>query len=170
MTSIREFLDYYSSVRRRTRRVADCIPPEHIEWAPRPGAFTTGDLVRHIAATERWMFVETACGRPSRYTSHGRELADGKDAVLAYMDRLHAESIALLGALTPAALEQPAETPAGTTLATWKWLRAMIEHEVHHRGQLYTLLGLLGVPAPPLYGLTSEEVRTRSGNQPQSMT
>lgn len=41
----------------------------------------------------------------------------------------------------------------------WKWLRLMPEHEIHHRGQIYALLGLLDVPAPPLYGLTSEEVR-----------
>jgi uncharacterized damage-inducible protein DinB len=39
----------------------------------------------------------------------------------------------------------------------------MVEHEVHHRGQLYLYLGMLGVPTPPLYGLTSEEVKARSG-------
>jgi uncharacterized damage-inducible protein DinB len=38
----------------------------------------------------------------------------------------------------------------------------MIEHEAHHRGQLYLMLGLRGVPAPPLYGLTSEEVAARA--------
>ena len=37
----------------------------------------------------------------------------------------------------------------------------MIEHEIHHRGQIYLMLGMLGVPTPPLYGLTSEEVRGR---------
>jgi len=36
------------------------------------------------------------------------------------------------------------------------------EHEVHHRGQIYLMLGMLGIPTPPLYGLTSEEVRERS--------
>ena len=53
-------------------------------------------------------------------------------------------------------------TPAGTPITTWKWLRAMVEHEAHHRGQIYLMLGLLEVPIPPLYGLTSEEVRARS--------
>jgi uncharacterized damage-inducible protein DinB len=38
----------------------------------------------------------------------------------------------------------------------------MTEHEIHHRGQIYLYLGILGVPAPPLYGLTSEQVRARS--------
>jgi uncharacterized damage-inducible protein DinB len=53
-------------------------------------------------------------------------------------------------------------TPAGTPISTWKWLRAMIEHEAHHRGQLYLLLGLLGVKTPPIFGLSEEEVRARS--------
>jgi uncharacterized damage-inducible protein DinB len=45
---------------------------------------------------------------------------------------------------------------------TGKWLRSMAEHEIHHRGQIYLMLGLLGIATPPLYGLTSEEVRARS--------
>jgi uncharacterized damage-inducible protein DinB len=47
-------------------------------------------------------------------------------------------------------------------IARWKWLRLMVEHEIHHRGQVYLYLAILGVPTPPLYGLTSEEVRARS--------
>ena len=43
-----------------------------------------------------------------------------------------------------------------------KWLRAMTEHEAHHRGQLYLMLAMRGVATPPIFGLTSEEVRARS--------
>ena len=32
------------------------------------------------------MFAENAAGRPSRYAGCGRELADGYDAVLAYLE------------------------------------------------------------------------------------
>jgi len=41
----------------------------------------------------------------------------------------------------------------------------MVEHEAHHRGQIYLMLNMLEVPTPPLYGLTSEEVRARSMNE-----
>jgi uncharacterized damage-inducible protein DinB len=44
----------------------------------------------------------------------------------------------------------------------------MVEHEVHHRGQMYLMLGMLDVPTPPLYGLTSEEVRARSADAPSA--
>jgi uncharacterized damage-inducible protein DinB len=53
-------------------------------------------------------------------------------------------------------------TPGRVTITRWKWLRAMVEHEVHHRGQIYVMLRMTGVATPPLYGLTSEEVRANS--------
>jgi uncharacterized damage-inducible protein DinB len=123
---------------------------------------TAGDLIRHLAGIERFMYAENAHGRPARYPGHGRELADGLDATVAYYDRLHAEARSLFAQLTDARLVEKTRTPADTPITVWKWLRAMIEHESHHRGQLYFILGLRGVPTPPIYGLTSEEVHARS--------
>jgi uncharacterized damage-inducible protein DinB len=160
--SVSQFLEYWTNLRGRTRRVVSCIPPAQLEWSPRAGAFTLGDLVRHLAAIERHMYAETVAGRPSRYPGCGRELADGYEAVLAYSDRLHAETKAILGGLSDADLERKCQTPAGVPITTWKWLRAMCEHEAHHRGQIYLMLGMLEVATPPLFGLTSEEVRVRS--------
>jgi uncharacterized damage-inducible protein DinB len=162
--SVSQFLEYWDSLRGRTRRVVICIPPERVEWSHRAGAFTLGDLVRHLATIERYMYAETVAGRPSRYPGCGRELADGYEAVLAYLDRLHDEAKAIIGGLNDADLQRKcqSQTPAGVAITTWKWLRAMCEHEAHHRGQIYLMLGMLEVPTPPLFGLTSEEVRARS--------
>jgi uncharacterized damage-inducible protein DinB len=160
--TIEPFLDYFAKIRERTRRVVVLIPPDRLEWAPREGAWTFGDLVRHLAAIERWMFAENVSGRPSRYPGHGRELAEGYDAVLAYFDGMHDEAMDVFRALTPDALQARCTTPGGAPMPAWKWLRAMVEHEIHHRGQIYLMLGMIGVPTPPLYGLTSEEVRDRS--------
>ncbi|MEO1587753.1 MAG: DinB family protein [Bacteroidota bacterium] len=60
--------------------------------------------------------------------------------------------------LSPRDLRHKVRTPAGIEITLWKWLRAMLEHEIHHRGQLYMYLAILGIQTPPLYGLTSEEV------------
>ena len=160
--SVNQFLEYWASLRRRTRRVVECIPPERLEWSYRAGTFTLGDLVRHLATIERFMYAETVAGRPSRYPGCGRELADGYEAVLAYFDRLDDEAKTIIGSLTDADLMRKCQTPAGVAITTWKWLRAMVEHEAHHRGQIYLMLGMLEVPTPPLYGLTSEEVRALS--------
>ncbi|MGH9591852.1 MAG: DinB family protein [Bryobacteraceae bacterium] len=157
-----EFADYFDKVRGRTLRVAKCIPAEKLEWTFRPGRFTLGDLLRHLAGTERYMWGENARFAPSRYPGHGRELADGVEAVFAYVDRLHAESMEIFASLSDADLEKKCATADGATITLWKWLRLMAEHEIHHRGQIYLYLALLEVPTPPLYGLTEEQVRERS--------
>lgn len=160
--SSESFLEYFEGIRARTRRAVLAIPPDRIEWSLAPGKWSFGDIVRHIATTERYMFTENAMLRPSRYPGHGRELADGHEAVVALLDQLHQESVALLSTLTPAHLKQRCTTPAGSQIAVWKWLRAMIEHEVHHRGQLHLMLSLAGTTPAPLFGLTEEEVHERS--------
>jgi uncharacterized damage-inducible protein DinB len=162
ITRIGPFLDYLDRVHDRTRRIVLLVPSGDLEWAPAAGKFTFGDIVRHLAGIERWMYAETVHGRASAYPGHQRELADGFDATVAYYDELHGEARALFAQLTDARLLEKCATPAGTPITVGKWLRAMIEHEAHHRGQLYLMLGIRGVATPPIYGLTSEEVRDRS--------
>jgi uncharacterized damage-inducible protein DinB len=159
---VREFLDYWEKVRQRTLRVVACIPADKFDWRYHDGKFSFADLVRHLAGIERYMWAENAQLKPSRYPGHGAELAEGPSNVLAYMDRLHRESMEIFGRLTEDDLNRKCVTPGGAPITVWKWLRAMVEHEVHHRAQIYVYLGMLGIPTPPLYGLTSEEVRERS--------
>ncbi len=162
ITTIAPFLKYFDNVRERTMRVALCVPPGKVDWSYAPGKFTPGDLLRHIAVTERYLFAENIQNRQGRYTTHGQELAADFDSILELMKRLHAESLAIFAKLTDEDLKRKCKTPGGADIQTAKWLRAMVEHEVHHRGQIYLYLGLLGVAAPPLYGLTSEQVRASS--------
>ena len=162
------FVDYLDRVHERTRRIVVRVREEDLEWQAGSGRLTPGELIRHLAGIERFMYAETVHGRPSAYPGHSRDLAAGLSATIAYYDRLHAESRALFGSLTDARLVEKCETPAGTPITVGKWLRAMIEHEAHHRGQLYFMLGLRGVATPPIYGLTSEEVQAKSRPQTSS--
>lgn len=125
------FLDYFDSIRGRTRRVVSRIPTGQMEWTHHPGRWTFGDIVRHLGAIERWMFTENAVRRPSRYPGHGPELAAGFASPLAYLDAMHADSLAILRDLTPDDLRAKCTTPDGAEITVWKWLRAMIEHEAH---------------------------------------
>lgn len=159
--AIGPFLQYFGNVRERTLRVARCIPPDKMEWTCAPGKFTFGDLLRHLAVVERYMWAENVQGRPSRYTAHGRELADGYENVMAFLERMHAESMEIFARLSDEDLQRKCTTPDNSPITTWKWLRLMVEHEIHHRGQIYLYLSMLGIATPPLYGLTSEQVRGR---------
>ncbi|HKG22795.1 MAG TPA: DinB family protein [Blastocatellia bacterium] len=160
--TIGPFLNYFERVRGRTLKVIMRIPPERIDWTYREGKFSFADLIRHLATIERYMYAENAQLKPSLYPGHGKELADGYRNVLDFMGRMHAESMEIFSKLSDEDLKKKCVTPEGGPITVWKWLRAMVEHEVHHRGQIYLYLSLLEVPTPPIYGLTSEEVRSRS--------
>jgi len=160
--TVDSFLDYYRRIRERTLRIVEVVPPEKLEWTYRPRKFTIGDQIRHLAGMERYMYAEVAVGRVNAYPGCDRALAAGYDQVWEYLNRLHGESLQLLGGLSDGALLQQCTSPAGVTLRVGKWLRAMVEHEIHHRGQLYIYLNLLGVATPPIFGMTAEELAASS--------
>jgi uncharacterized damage-inducible protein DinB len=168
ITTIAPFLDYYGKVRQRTLRVIKCVPPDKIDWTYKEGKFTLADLIRHIAAIERYMYAETVQFKKSIYPGAGRELADGYDQVVEFFNRCHDESMQVFSKLSDEDLRKKCITPDGSPITVWKWLRAMVEHEIHHRGQIYQYLGILDVPTPPIYGLTSEQVAERGRQEKES--
>ena len=110
------------------------------------------------------MYAENAQSKPSLYEGCGEDYARGLKEVIQYYDAMHEESLVIFSKLTNEELTKKCRTPGNVDITLWKWLRAMVEHEIHHRGQLYLYLSLLGIKTPPLYGLTSEEVASRSAN------
>lgn len=137
------------------------IPLEEFNWTYKEGKFSFADLIRHLASIERYMYAENVQLRPSRYPGHGKELADGYEQVLAYFDRTHQESMEIFGRLSDEDLRKKCKTPGDAEITVWKWLRAMVEHEIHHRGQIYIYLSMIDASSSPIYGLTSEEVFKR---------
>jgi uncharacterized damage-inducible protein DinB len=163
-----EFFHYLGQVHDRTMRLVRCIPPDKIEWTCREGEFTLGDLARHLAATERDVFAECASGRPSRYKGCGREFADGLENVIAFMERMHAESLRIFQGLSDEDLAKKATSPQGVPITVWKLLRSMVEHEAHHRGQIYVYLGILGVKTPSIFGLNERQLEAISRQSAQA--
>lgn len=152
------FLDYYSKIRARTNKLLTVVLPEHLDFTYKAGKFTIADQIRHIAAIERYMFAETIAGRKSSYNGCGKELADGYDNILNYFSQRHLESLEIFSNLRDDDLMKKCTTPNNSEITIWKWLRAMTEHEIHHRAQLYLYLNMLDVKTPPIFGLTAEEV------------
>ena len=161
ITSIKSFLDYYERIRERTNRLINVIPARHFDFAYMQGKFTIADQIRHIAAIERYMFAENVARRRSAYNGCGKELADGYENVLKYFNDLHHESLEIFKNLSDEDLKVKCTTPGNTQIAIWKWLRAMVEHEIHHRAELYIYANLLKIKTPPMFGLTSEDVQER---------
>ena len=110
------FLDYLSKIHERTMRVVRCVPPDKVDWSLRGGKFTLGDLCRHIATTNHFLFVEVAQGKPSRYAGCGRDLAATYSEIVCFLENLHRESIELLSRLSDTDLQRTCITPNGTPI------------------------------------------------------
>lgn len=151
-------IDYSGKVRNRTCKLLPYIPEDKLNWSYQPGKFTIGDLLRHIAVVERYMYVECLCNRPSLYKHQDSSLATSLMEIQAFMERLHAESVQVIRTFSDQALLEKCTTPTGTNISRWKWILLMLEHEIHHRGQLYLYLNLLDIKTPPMYDVTAEEL------------
>jgi uncharacterized damage-inducible protein DinB len=162
--TIDSFLKYHSRIKERTRRLFDYIPADKIEWSYKEGKFTIGDILRHIANIERYLYAETVQGKESQYSGCGKEFGEGLKDIITHYERMYQESKTIFEQISDADLQKKCRTPLGAEISIWKWLRALVEHEIHHRGQLYLYLAMLGVRTPPIFGLTSEEVIDKSAN------
>ncbi|WP_126650367.1 DinB family protein [Chryseobacterium aureum] len=160
--TVQSFLDYYGKIRERTSRIIDVVPPEHIDFTYKPGKFTIGDQIRHIASIERYMYGETIAGKKSAYPGCGKELADGYENTVTFFNEMHHQTLDIIGRLSDEDLTRKCLTPANNEISVWKWLRAMIEHEIHHRTEIYIYLNLLDVKTPQIYGFSAEEVQEMS--------
>jgi uncharacterized damage-inducible protein DinB len=159
ITTVREFAEYFDGVRRRTVGFFRTIPAAMIDWAPKDGEYTCGDIIRHVAASES-MFSGVVADGAWRYDGHGRELGASLEQALALLDARHRAAAAALARAGDATLGQlrPALEPDGRPIRGWRVLMAMCEHEVHHRSQLASYLTLMGIDAPDIFGLGVEDV------------
>jgi hypothetical protein len=123
IVTIESFIEYYGKIRTRTMQVISSIPKDKIEWTYAAGKLTFGDVIRHIASIERYMYAENMLGKPSRYPGCGTDLASGFDETLAFMNRCHRDSLSIFKTLTPAGLKEKCVTPGGAPITKWKWLR-----------------------------------------------
>jgi uncharacterized damage-inducible protein DinB len=146
ITSAAAFADYFEGVRHRTRHFVGAVPADRADWSPRPGEYTCGDIVRHLAACET-MFVGAVVDGAWRYPGHEQEMAPTLQAALAHLDAGHVQATAQLRTLADGALNEtrPPLEPGARPVRAWRLLLAMTEHEVHHRSQLASYLFGLGV-------------------------
>lgn len=158
ITNIAAFLSYYEKTRLITTKVIDVIPVDKMDWAYMPGKFTIGDLIRHIAAIERYVFAEISIGNKPTYKGCGKELADGYENIISWFHEMHTQTITIFKTLSDQSLKNKITSVDGKEIELGMFLRALIVHEIHHRAALCIYLNLLNVETPPVIGLKEEQV------------
>jgi len=145
-----------------TRRLLERLPNDRFAWRPHDKSMALGELATHLSNLPTWGAVilkersfDLAEAPPplAAKTSTADVLAAFDDTVRAtreQMDRLDIEYTA------PWTLRR-----AGQEVFTLPRMAAfrtfVINHTIHHRGQLSVYLRMNGVPLPSIYGPTADE-------------
>jgi uncharacterized damage-inducible protein DinB len=165
-------LERFKRMRRGTRTLVAAIPDAQFDWRPGEGAFSCGDLVRHLMQSEifwRKLLVAGSRGEPFdpfKIAGTGEErlrtrrpemLASAHDDkwgtsaadCLARWADIQAKTERELAAIPDHALDVEMEHPLLAIRApVWDMFMIFIEHEVHHRGQLSAYFKALGIDQP----------------------
>lgn len=139
-------------IHQQTTKVMAASPNDKWDWKTCESAMTLGELVNHFYLAEIGLVDAIQTGKFA-----GRQKPDPKataEEVVAAFDQAHEALVAAISELTP---EQLAEeiAPFGEKygmMSRKTLIFSMFEHEIHHRGQLYVYLRMLGAPVPPLFG------------------
>ena len=70
------------------------------------------------------------------------------ESIKALLSEVHARSETYLEAIDAADLDQSLEMSWGEELSLRQVIWHVLEHELHHRGEIYLMLGLMGMEAP----------------------
>ncbi|HJQ24923.1 MAG TPA: DinB family protein [Blastocatellia bacterium] len=142
------FVKNWNRIHKQTARALAAAPADQLDWRPREGMFTLGELVRHIAEAESGI-VRTALAGSMQKGDLDLASASVEEVVRAFKES-HERLTEEVGKLTLDQLNEEIEA-FGHKMHRIVLLWAMTEHEIHHRGQYYTYLRLVGVEPPPLY-------------------
>ncbi len=148
-----------------TRRLLERVPDGEFEWKPHEKSMTLGRLAAHIANIPYWCSVTletTVFELDSLPSDAQRQLPGSQSAVVQEFDAKVRTARALLAAAIDAELLMPWTLRKGGqemfTMPRISALRSFVmNHIIHHRGQLSVYLRLKNVPLPSIYGPTADE-------------
>ena len=148
-----------------TRRLLERVPEADLAWKPHDKSFSLGQLAGHIANIPRW--VDAACDVTVFDLATAGDDARTKDPtsvtdLLKTFDANVKKARQKIDAQPDAALFAQWTMKQGDheimTMPRIAVLRSFImNHLVHHRGQLSVYLRLLDVSVPGMYGSSADE-------------
>jgi uncharacterized damage-inducible protein DinB len=148
-----------------TRRLLEVVPAADHGWRPHPKSYTLGDLASHIATLPLWARItvdrpELDLGSPANASIQRVHFSTVAE-LLEQFDRNLREARAALAAASDAALgESWTLKNRGATVFSLPRVAVLrgfvLNHMIHHRGQLTVYLRLRDVPLPSLYGPTAD--------------
>jgi uncharacterized damage-inducible protein DinB len=145
-----------------TRKLIERVPAEKLAWKPHPKSMTLGGLALHIANLSTWTDVilqkesfDLAEAPPNLPEP------DSPAVILTLFQRATIAARALLDRTDPEFLALWTLKREGQEMFTLPRVAAfrtfVLNHIIHHRGQLTVYLRLNDIPVPAIYGPSADE-------------
>jgi uncharacterized damage-inducible protein DinB len=152
-----QVVKHWKGVRRDLLRALDALADEELAFVPRDGLWSLGKVARHIAEAEEGWFRYAVTSELEEWPEFRDDDHASIASVKALLTEVHDRTEAFLGTLghddpvnadtSSAGTETVIETSWGEKLALDWIILHVLEHEIHHRGEIYLMLGLLGLGA-----------------------
>ena len=149
-----------------TRRTLERIPPPKLDWGPHEKSMTLRGLASHLANIPNWGHLVLEDDHfdlePPGQESTRVAAAESLEEVFARFDSaVDRASGAISSASDSTWGEGWSLLTGGQTLFTMPRIQVMrsmvLNHLIHHRGQLTVYLRMCEVPVPALYGPSADE-------------
>ncbi len=147
---LESYLKKWNRIHDQTTRLIALAPNDKFAWKTCDSAWTLSELLHHLWHSEVGLVEAALTGAMPKEKLESKTTA--ADIVAAF-NQSHEACVAKVTALTPEQLNEVV-TPFGPDHAMPRQalLNMLHEHEIHHRGQLYTYLRMLDVELPHLFG------------------
>ena len=144
-----------------TRTLLERVPAEHIDFKPHPKSTTLGDLALHVANLPRWALLTVEQTEFDVAAPQEKRTFKTTEHLVAEFDALVTKARAALAAASDETLRVAWSLKAGEhtvfTMPRVGVLRSFVmNHSIHHRGQLTVYLRMNEVPLPEIYGPTAD--------------
>ena len=145
-----------------TRKLLERVPEDKFDWKPHARSFSLGALAAHVASLPMWGTETLTRSEVNIGSTPPPAAPPSKSELLASFDRNVTTARGELANKTDAEMMAMWSLMRGTqTIFSMPkavvWRSFVLNHLVHHRGQLSVYLRLLDVPVPSMYGPSADE-------------
>jgi uncharacterized damage-inducible protein DinB len=140
----RQLFNHWEQVRTDLLATIDRFSQDELSYIPFEGSWPVGQIMLHIAECEdHWLhgLVRRELSPPIDYKFSDYPTSASIKAVL---NIAHSRTLSLLDGLDEKDLDRTYQTRFGETFTLYWIIWHVLEHEIHHRGELSLILGLLG--------------------------
>jgi len=162
MTLVDTLLPEFDHEMATTRKLLERVPEDQVDWKPHAKSWTLGQLAQHVATLPMWGSITLNQSELDLSAGGETPTLRTRDDLLAAFDRHVADTRGALAGRTDAELMAPWTLKNGGQVVfsmpkAAMWRSFVLNHLVHHRGQLSVYLRLQDIPVPSIYGPSADE-------------